>query len=159
MSMSSAEDLDTIDWKILRELQREGRITNVELASRVGLSPPPTLRRVQALEAAGYIAGYRAQLNAEKLGYAVKLVALVGLKSQAQDEITAFERRVKDWPIVRECYAMQGVADFMLVCMARDLSSMQNFITGGLAKAPNVDGVKTSMILHVAKDEPEVPLP
>jgi DNA-binding Lrp family transcriptional regulator len=157
--MTSAEDLDTIDWKILRELQRDGRITNVELASRVGLSPPPTLRRVQALEASGFISGYRAQLNAEKLGYAVKLVALVGLKSQAQDEITAFERRVKGWPIVRECYAMQGVADFMLVCMARDLASMQNFITGGLAKAPNVDSVKTSMILHVAKDEPEVPLP
>ena len=78
--MNSAEDLDTIDWKILRELQREGRITNVELASRVGLSPPPTLRRVQALEAAGFVSGYRAQLNAEKLGYGVKLVALVKRK-------------------------------------------------------------------------------
>lgn len=157
--MNSADDLDTLDWKILRELQRDGRITNVELASRVGLSPPPTLRRVQALEAAGFISGYRAQLNAEKLGYAVKLVALVGLKSQAQDEITGFEKRVKGWPIVRECYAMQGVADFMLVCVARDLPSMQSFVMGGLAKAPNVDSVKTSMILHVAKDEPEVPLP
>jgi DNA-binding Lrp family transcriptional regulator len=157
--MNTADDLDTIDWKILRELQREGRITNVELASRVGLSPPPTLRRVQALEQAGFITGYRAQLNGEKLGYAVKLVALVGLKSQAQEEISAFERRVKGWPIVRECYAMQGVADFMLVCMARDLPSMQSFVMGGLARAPNVDSVKTSMILHVAKDEPEVPLP
>jgi DNA-binding Lrp family transcriptional regulator len=157
--MTAAEDLDTIDWKILRELQRDGRITNVELASRVGLSPPPTLRRVQALEQAGFISGYRAQLNGEKLGYSIKLVALVGLKSQAQDEIAAFERRVKGWPIVRECYAMQGVADFMLVCMARDLPSMQSFVMGGLAKAPNVDSVKTSMILHVAKDEPEVPLP
>ena len=157
--MNSAEDLDTIDWKILRELQREGRITNVELASRVGLSPPPTLRRVQALEAAGFVSGYRAQLNAEKLGYGVKLVALVGLKSQAQDEIAAFERRVKGWPIVRQCFAMQGVADFMLVCVARDLAAMQSFVMGGLAKAPNVESVKTSMVLHVAKDEAEVPLP
>lgn len=157
--MTSAAELDTIDWKILRELQREGRITNVELAKRVGLSPPPTLRRVQALEAAGFISGYRAQLNAESLGYGIRLMAMVGLKSQAQEEVAAFERRVKGWPIVRECYALQGMADFALVCVARDLASMQNFIMGGLAKAPNVESVKTSMILHVAKDEAEVPLP
>jgi DNA-binding Lrp family transcriptional regulator len=158
-ALNSADDLDTIDWKILRELQRDGRITNVELASRVGLSPPPTLRRVQALEAAGFIKGYRAQLDAEKLGYGVKVMALVGLKSQAQGEMEDFERRVKTWPIVRECYAVQGVADFMLICVARDLPSLQSFVMGGLSKAPNVDSVKTSVILHVAKDEPEVPLP
>jgi DNA-binding Lrp family transcriptional regulator len=157
--MNTAEDLDTIDWKILRELQRDGRITNVELASRVGLSPPPTLRRVQALEGAGFIKGYRAQLDAEKLGYGVKVMALVGLKSQAQNEVAEFERRVKTWPIVRECYAVQGVADFMLICVARDLPSLQSFVMGGLSKAPNVDSVKTSVVLHVAKDEPEVPLP
>jgi DNA-binding Lrp family transcriptional regulator len=157
--MNTADDLDTIDWKILRELQREGRITNVDLSTRVGLSPPPTLRRVQALEQAGFITGYRAQLDAEKLGYGVKVMALVGLKSQAQDEVAAFERRVKTWPIVRACYAMQGVADFMLLCVARDMPSLQSFVMGALAKTPNVDGVKTSMILHVAKDEPEVPLP
>jgi DNA-binding Lrp family transcriptional regulator len=157
--MTTADDLDTIDWKILRELQRDGRITNVELASRVGLSPPPTLRRVQALEEAGFIAGYRAQLDAEKLGYGVKVMALVGLKSQAQNEVADFERRVKTWPIVRECYAVQGVADFMLICVARDLPSLQSFVMGGLSKAPNVDSVKTSVILHVAKDEPVLPLP
>jgi DNA-binding Lrp family transcriptional regulator len=87
--------LDTIDWKILRELQKDGRVTNVDLAARVGLSPPPTLRRVQALEKAGYIKGYRAQLDAEMLDYGVKLFALVGLKSQAQSEMADFERRVK----------------------------------------------------------------
>ena len=150
---------DTIDWKILRELQREGRITNVALANRVGLSPPPTLRRVEALEKAGYITGYRAQLDRDKLDYGVKLFALVGLKSQAQSEIAAFERSVNTWPIVRECYAVSGNADFMLVCVARDLQSIQSFVMGALAKAPNVDSVKTSLILHVAKDEPEVPLP
>jgi DNA-binding Lrp family transcriptional regulator len=151
--------LDTIDWKILRELQRDGRITNVALSSRVGLSPPPTLRRVQALEEQGYIKGYRAQLDAEKLDYGVKLFALVGLKSQAQSEMAEFERRVKGWPIVRECHAISGVADFMLKCVARDLQSIQSFVMGALSKAPNVDSVKTSLILHVAKDEPEVPLP
>ncbi|MFO1033438.1 MAG: Lrp/AsnC family transcriptional regulator [Hyphomicrobiales bacterium] len=151
--------LDTIDWKILRELQRDGRVTNVELAARVGLSPPPTLRRVQALEADGFIRGYRAQLDAEKLDYGVKLFAMVGLKSQAQSEMADFERRVRGWPIVRECHAISGGADYMLKCVARDLQSIQNFVLGALSKAPNVESVKTSLILHVAKDEPEVPLP
>lgn len=150
---------DTIDWKILKELQREARLTNVELAERVGLSPPPTLRRVQALEQAGFITGYRAQLDRDKLDYGVKLFALVGLKSQAQAEMAAFERQVKAWPIVRECYAVSGTADFVLVCVARDLQSIQSFIMEALSKVPNVDSVKTSLILRVAKDEPEVPLP
>ena len=150
---------DTIDWKILRELQRDGRVTNVELANRVGLSPPPTLRRVQALEEVGYITGYRAQLDRDKLDYGVKLFAAVGLKSQAQSETASFERQAKTWPIVRECYAVSGAADFMLVCVARDLASMQSFITGALSKAANVESVKTSLILHTAKNEPEVPLP
>jgi DNA-binding Lrp family transcriptional regulator len=150
---------DTIDWKILRELQREGRMTNVQLADKVGLSPPPTLRRVQALEEAGFITGYRATLDRAKLDYGVKLFAAIGLRSQAQSEMEAFERRAKTWPIVRECYAVSGAADFMLVCVARDLNAMQAFVTGALSKAPNVESVKTSLILHVAKDEPEVPLP
>ncbi len=150
---------DTIDWKILRELQKEGRITNVALAGRVGLSPPPTLRRVEALEAAGYIAGYRAQLDRLKLGYEVEMLVLVGLKSQATGEIADFERRVRSWPVVRECYALQGVADFMLKCVARDLPSVQSFVMGALSKAPNVESVKTSLVLHASKDEPLLPLP
>ena len=156
--MSTAQDLDTIDWKILRELQREGRITNVQLSSRVGLSPPPTLRRVQMLERSGFITGYRAQLAGDKLGYGVQVLALVGLKSQAEHEITDFERRVGGWPIVRECFAISGVADFVLKCVARDLQSIQSFVMGALSKTPNVESVKTSVILHVTKDEPEVTL-
>ena len=154
----TSDDLDTIDWKILKELQREGRISNVALASRIGLSPPPTLRRVQALEKAGFITGYRCQLAGEKLGYGAQMIALVGLKTQAEHEMREFERRVAGWPIVRECYAVSGVADFMLKCVGRDVQSIQSFIMGALAKAPNVESVKTSLILHVAKNEPEVPL-
>ncbi len=157
--MDKNDQPDTIDWKILRELQREGRVTNVELASRVGLSPPPTLRRVQALEQAGYITGYRAQLSREKLSYDVEMIAMVGLKSQAQNEIADFERRVQGWPIVRECYAVQGSADFVLKCVARDLPSLQSFVMGALSKAPNVESVKTSLVLRMAKNEPLVPLP
>jgi DNA-binding Lrp family transcriptional regulator len=150
---------DTIDWKILKELQKDGRVTNVELADRVGLSPPPTLRRVQALEEAGFITGYRAKLDREKLGYEVEMIVLVGLKSQAQNEIGEFERRVKGWPIVRECFAVQGVTDFILRCVARDMPALQSFVLGALSKAPNVDSVKTSLVLPPAKDEPLVPLP
>lgn len=149
---------DTIDWKILKELQREGRISNVELASRVGLSPPPTLRRVQALEQAGFINGYRAKLAGGKLGYGTEVIALVGLKSQAEDQMREFERRVGGWPVVRECYAVSGNADYVLKCVGRDMQSIQSFLMGALAKAPNVESVKTSIILHVAKDEAGVPL-
>jgi DNA-binding Lrp family transcriptional regulator len=149
---------DTIDWKILKELQREGRLSNVELAGRIGLSPPPTLRRVQALEAAGYITGYRARLAGEKLGYGTEVIALVGLKSQAEDQMRDFERRVAGWPIVRECHAVSGNADYVLKCVGRDMQSIQSFLMGALAKAPNVESVKTSIILHSAKDEPGVPL-
>jgi DNA-binding Lrp family transcriptional regulator len=157
--MNKHGEPDTIDWKILREIQRDGRISNVELASRVGLSPPPTLRRVQALEQAGLITGYRALLNRERLDYGVKMFVLVGLKSQAKTEMDAFEKQVNSWPIVRECYGVQGGADYVLVCVARDLQAVQSFVTGALLKAPNVDSVRTSLILSNVKSEPEVPLP
>ncbi len=157
-TMDRAGKPDTIDWKILKELQREGRLSNVDLAARVGLSPPPTLRRVQALEEAGYVTGYRARLAGDKLGYGTEVIALVGLKSQAEDQMREFERRIAAWPIVRECYAVSGNADYVLKCVGRDLQSIQSFLMGALAKAPNVESVKTSIILHVAKDEAGVPL-
>jgi len=152
-------ELDATDWKILRELQRQGRLTNVELASRVGLSPPPCLRRVQALERSGIIAGYRALLDAEALGFEVTLFAFVGLKSQAEAELNAFTTRVGEWPLVREAYAISGEADFLLKCVARDLPSLQDFIIRELTAAPNVENVKTTLMLRVAKYEPGVPIP
>lgn len=161
--MSAAVTLDATDWKILRELQRlntpeEGRLTNVELASRVGLSPPPCLRRVQALEKAGVIQGYRALLDAAALGFEVTLFAFVGLRSQAEAELHAFTDRIAYWPLVREAYAISGEADFLLKCVARDLPSLQNFIIRDLTAAPNVENVKTTLMLRVAKYEPGVPI-
>lgn len=156
--MVKALALDTTDWKILNELQRDGSLSNVALAARIGLSPPPTLRRVQALEQTGIIAGYRALLDAAKLGYEVQFIAMVGLRTQGEGELQEFERRAKSWPIVRECYAVSGEADYILKCMARDLADVQNFVMGALSTAPNVVSVKTSLILRVAKDEPGVPL-
>jgi DNA-binding Lrp family transcriptional regulator len=156
--MSKALQLGATDWRILRELQRAGRITNVDLAARVGLSPPPCLRRVQALEKSGAIAGYRAQLDAAKLGFEVAVFAFVGLKSQADTELKAFEALVSAWPLVREAFAISGEADFLLKLVARDLPGLQDFIIRELTAAANVDSVKTSLILRQSKYEPGVPI-
>ncbi len=157
--MTVTGQLDAIDWRILKTLQDNGRITNVELAEKVGLSPPPCLRRVRALEEAGYIAGYRAMLNAEKLGFEIMVFAMVGLKSQAEAELSSFIERVKAWPLVRECYAVSGEADFMLKCVGANLHAMQDFIIKDLTAAANVDSVKTTLILRREKYEPGIPIP
>jgi DNA-binding Lrp family transcriptional regulator len=156
--MTVTGQLDAIDWRILRTLQENGRITNVDLAERVGLSPPPCLRRVRALEESGYISGYRAMLNAEKLGFEVMVFAMVGLKSQAEAELTQFVERVKRWPLVRECYAVSGEADFMLKCVGPNLHAMQDFIIRELTAAANVDSVKTTLILRQEKYAPGIPI-
>ncbi|MBI2718759.1 MAG: Lrp/AsnC family transcriptional regulator [Rhizobiales bacterium] len=157
--MESPFRLDATDWKILRELQRDGRLTNVALAARVGLSPPPCLRRVQALEKAGLIAGYRALLDAAALGFQIAVIAQVGLKSQAEAALHDFEDQARRWPLVREAYAVSGEADFLLKLAARDLPELQDFIIRELTAAANVDSVKTTLILRVSKYEPGVPIP
>ena len=157
--MRGAAELDVTDWKILRELQRNGRITNVDLAGKVGLSPPPCLRRVQALEKAGLISSYRAVLDARRLGYDIAMFAFVGLERQSEAELKAFETLAAGWPLVREAYAVSGEADFLLKCVGRDLTSLQDFIIRDLTAARNVENVKTTLILRVAKYEPGVPIP
>ncbi len=156
--MTAAALLDTTDWKILRELQADGRMTNVELAARVGLSPPPCLRRVQALEKAGIIASYRAVLDAAKLGFGVVVFAQVGLKSQAEAELRSFEARVAAWPLVREAYAVSGEADFILKIVAENLASLQEFVIGSITGADNVESVKTTFALRNVKYQPGLPL-
>jgi len=149
--------LDAIDRKLLSELQGDGRMTNVELASRVGISAPPCLRRVRALEEQGYITGYHAAVNCRELGFEVQVFAMVGLHSQAEADLTAFEVRCKAWPLVRECHMLNGEVDFILKCVAPDLSTFQRFLTEELTAAPNVTSVKTSLVIRGAKDEPGVP--
>jgi DNA-binding Lrp family transcriptional regulator len=156
--MTSTLNLDAIDWKILRELQINGRITNVELAAKVGLSPPPCLRRVKALEMAGVISGCRVLLDAKQLGFEVEMFAMVGLKSQAEAALRAFEAQVLQWRQVREAYALSGEVDFLLKCVARDLQTMQEFVIHELTAAANVDHVKTTLILRVAKYDPGLPI-
>ncbi|WP_192963963.1 Lrp/AsnC family transcriptional regulator [Phycobacter azelaicus] len=149
--------LDPIDRKILSELQADGRMTNVELAKRVGISAPPCLRRVRALEEAGLIRGYHAEVNSRELGFEVQVFAMVGLESQAEAELSAFEEKCRSWPLVRECHMLNGEVDFILKCVSPDLSTFQSFLTGELLTTPNVASVKTSLVIRGAKDEPGVP--
>ena len=153
----SVGKLDPIDRKILAELQADGRMTNVELSRRVGISAPPCLRRVRALEEAGLIRGYHAKVDARALGFEVVVFAMVGLVKQAEADLAAFEERCRFWPLVRECHMLNGEIDFLLKCAAPDLSSFQSFLTGELTAAPNVASVKTSLVIRAAKDEPGVP--
>jgi DNA-binding Lrp family transcriptional regulator len=149
--------LDKIDWHILQILQEEGRITNVELSRRVGISAPPCLRRMRALEEAGIIRGYRALLDGKKLGYEVTVFAMVHLVSQAESDLQAFDERVRNWPLVRECHMLSGEVDFILKCAAPDLATFQAFVSE-LTAAPNVRNVKTALALKRSKDAPDVPL-
>ena len=150
--------LDAIDLQILTELQNDGRITNVDLASRVGISAPPCLRRVRALEKAGLIRGYHGDLNGRALGFEVTVFAMVGLHSQAEADLKSFEALVGSWPLVRECHMLNGDIDFILKCVAPDLSTFQSFLTEKLTPAPNVASVRTSLTIRQSKHLPGVPL-
>lgn len=149
--------LDSIDLAILSELQSDGRITNVELARRVGISAPPCLRRVRALEEAGFIRGYRALLDEKLLGFEVTVFAMVHLSSQAEVDLKAFEDFVRGAPLVRECWMLSGEIDFVLKCVAPDLKTFQAFVAE-LTAAPNVRNVKTSLTLRNSKDSAMVPM-
>lgn len=150
--------LDPIDWRILRELQGDGRMTNVALAERVGLSPPPCLRRVRALEEAGIINGYTVLLDEKRLGFSVHAFVLVGLHSQSETDLRAFENRVLAWPYVREAHMLSGESDYALQCVAPDLNAFHDFLLRELTSAPNVASVKTHLAIKRAKREPGVPM-
>ncbi len=150
--------LDDIDCRILENLQEDGRITNVDLAENVGITAPPCLRRVRALEEAGYIRGYHADLDAEAMGFGLTVFAMVGLHSQAESDLQAFEALVTEWPLVRETYMLNGEIDFILKIVARDLAQFQSFLTTKLTPAPNVDSVKTSLSIRCAKKLHGIPV-
>lgn len=150
--------LDKIDLRILRDLQADGRMTNVDLAKRAGISAPPCLRRVRALEDAGYIRGYHADVNAEALGYGVTVFAQVGLSSQAESDLVAFETLVSQWPEVRDCYMLAGETDFLLRIVATDWDSYNKFLTSKLTAAPNVNSVKSALAIRASKQDVGVPI-
>ena len=151
--------MDRIDRQIMALLQVDGRMTNVDLAEQVGLTAPPCLRRVRALEEAGAIRGYHADLDAAKLGYPITVFAMVSLRSQAERDLAAFEEHVATIPEVRECHMLNGEIDFILKIVARDLRSFQDMLTTHLTPAPNVASVRTSLTIRTAKAVTGIPIP
>ena len=150
--------LDRIDRRILHDLQANGRMTNVDLARNAGISAPPCLRRVRALESAGFIRGYHADIDPEGLGYHVTVFTQVGLNSQAESDLQAFEVLVESWPQVRECHMLAGEADYLLKVVAKDWDDYQRFVTTELTAAPNVGHVKSALVIRTGKDRPGVPI-
>jgi DNA-binding Lrp family transcriptional regulator len=158
MAQERDPSLDELDLRLLAELQADGRMTNVELARRVGLSAPPCLRRVRRLEEAGVIRGYHAALDPVALGWEITFFALVGLESQKEAVLSAFERMVLEWPEVRECHMIRGGGDFLLRLVARD-TAHENALTSRLTAAAAVARVQTLQTIRTAKDEAGVPVP
>lgn len=149
---------DEIDLQILKDLQDDGRLTNVELARRAGISAPPCLRRVRALEDAGVIKGYHANVNNAALGFGVSVFAQVGLNSQSEADLKAFETKVMSWPLVRECHMVAGDADFLLKIVARNWDEYQHFLSTELTATPNVRNVKSKLVVRSSKQLPGVPI-
>lgn len=149
--------LDAIDLFILAELQRDGRMTNVELARRAAITAPPCLRRVRRLEEAGIIRGYHAETDAAQLGWEIMFFAIVGLDSQKEQVLSAFEATVADWPEVRECHMIRGGGDFLLRLVARD-TAHQNQLTQRLTGGQSVSRVQTLQTIRTSRNEAGVPL-
>jgi len=156
--MADKVKLDIVDRQILHDLQADGRMTNVDLAKRAGISAPPCLRRVRVLEEAGIIRGYHADIDPDALGYSVLVFAFVGLTSQAEADLQDFERLVSSWPAVRECQMLMGETDFLLKIVAHDWDDFQKFLTTHLTPAKNVSHVKTALAIRSAKQMPGVPV-
>ncbi len=150
-------ELDSIDLFILAELQRDGRMTNVELARRADITAPPCLRRVRRLEEAGITRGYHAETDAAQLGWEIVFFAIVGLDSQKEQVLSAFEGNVADWPEVRECHMIRGGGDFLLRLVARD-TAHQNQLTQRLTGAVAVSRVQTLQTIRTSRSLAGVPL-
>ncbi len=150
-------ELDKIDWSILRELQKDGRITNVELAQRVGISAPPCLRRVRRLEAMGIIQSYHAHINAVSVGWPFSVFVLIGLDSQKEAVLREFEEQMAQYPEVRECHMVRGGLDFMIRFIARNTED-ENRITHLLTSNPHVARVQTLQTIRTSLYRVGVPL-
>ena len=150
--------LDKIDRKILKNLQDDGRITNVELAREAGISAPPCLRRVRALEENGFINGCHAKVDPVALGYGVTVFAHVKLVSQAENDLKKFEELIHSWDVVRECWMLAGETDFLLKVVANDWDDYQHFLTENLTSSPTVTSVTSSLAIRESPCEPGVPI-
>jgi len=152
------ETLDKFDLAILRELQADARLTNAELASRVGLSAAPCWRRVRALEAAGYILGYHAQLNRQKLGLGVLAFVRLDAERNSGDAMRQLEEAVRQLPEVTSCHYISGTGTFELQVVAEDLDHFSRFALQRLANLPQVKDLHTSFSLGEVKAGGALPL-
>ncbi len=150
--------LDRTDIRILRELQHDGSITNVELAKKAGISPPPCLRRVKALEEAGYIRGYHADIAADKMGFGITVFTMIALTNHTESDIAHFAKLIEGWPQVRESYLMTGDCDYLLKIVAEDWEAFQKFVTSQLTGAPNIAHIKSMPAMRRNKFCPGVPI-
>lgn len=151
--------LDAIDWKILDLIQANARISNVELARAVNLSPSPCLNRVRALEASGIISRYVTLLDPLRLGLTVSVFIQVSLEKQVRDALDVFESSVLARDEVMECYLMTGDADYLLRVVVPDVQSLERFIVDHLARIPGVASIKSSFALKQVKYKTALPLP
>lgn len=156
--MNETFALDGLNRRILDELQKSGRLTNVELAERVGLSPSPCLARVRQLEEAGVIRGYFGLLDAEKLGPTLSVFIHITLERQSQKTLDVFENTVMDLPEVMECYLMTGDADYLLRVVVKDAVALKDFILEKLTKTPGVANIRSSFSLKQVKLKTALPL-
>ncbi|WP_079638967.1 Lrp/AsnC family transcriptional regulator [Sphingopyxis flava] len=146
-------EIDAIDRKILRELTLEGRISNLDLAGRVGLSPSACLRRVQELERSGVIKGYRARIDPARVGTGFIAYVTVGLSRHTKDAQAGFEAAIADAPEVRECHNVTGSIEYLLRVEAPDLAAYKHFHTEVLGVLPQVNAITTFVLMDSPKDE------
>ena len=151
--------LDAIDWQILGLLQADARMSNVELAKAVGLSPSPCLNRVRALEEAGYISRYVTLLDALRVGLKVSVFIQVTLERQVETALERFENAIRSRPEVMECYLMTGDADYLIRVVVPDIQQLEEFILKFLTKLPGVGNIKSSFALKQVKYQTALPLP
>ena len=152
-------ELDRYDRQILSILQQEGRITNQELADRIGLSASPCLRRVQAIEKSGLITGYRALLDAKALGLSLMALIHISMDQHTPERFEHFESKVKDIPQVMECLLITGQAsDYQLKVVVKDMDAYQELLLNRITRIPGVTGVHTSFVLRRVVDKTMLPL-
>lgn len=150
--------MDNIDLKILNQLQEDARVTNVALAEKVNLSPAPCLRRVRELEKSGVIKGYTTLLDPEQLGLNVSVFIEIRLEKQVREHLQVFEKTIEQYPEVMECYLMTGTFDYLLRVVAKDLKSLQTFITDKLVTIPNIASMQSSIALKQIKYRTALPV-
>ena len=150
--------LDRIDYRILHHLQNDARVTNTELAERVGLSPSPCLRRVRALEHNGIVKRYVALVDARAVGLPISVVVNVSLRSQERSALVEFETQIQRRPEVMECYLMTGNSDYLLRVVVPDLESYERFLADTLTRIPGVANIQSGLALKQVVYRTELPL-